>query len=541
MADTKLISMIKYADRHKERLFLTAVLFLLPLICALAACALEGKSIGDVYLPASYWNDELFYYKQVEAMVSHGVPQGFFGFNESRGMYLSFAAWSPVLLLVWTLWGKLFGWTLVSPIYCNIVCMMLGMAVFSLTARPDKRQALQIGTLFILFTPVTRHMLSGMPEAVCYSLLIMFMGTAMAYVRERRKKFLLWMFVLSGVLTLMRPYLLLFMLLPAYYWIQRNKKAGIPGSLAVLGSVFAGYCAIHYFLGAAYLTKLFDVSFLTNFFTEGFGGGIRYLTDRTAEEVKKLIYFVKEAVKHGHFAGSLYMAVGMQGIVLVWEICGQLWGRKKRKRKSGNRKEKSGIQLVLPVHMCLIMIVMMLAVLWMYKLGEGSKHMASFIVAALALIGMLKSKYGVKQWIIAVTFLYFFVIKAAAPYDYQVPYDDGVISQEVADLQTQLAESMELTEGISYDNTIIWLSYDMIGGEPVSEQWQMLYALPQGYGINLCLYDYTMENLKTLQSRYLAAIPGGKVEKKLLKRGAELMGRNSYVAVYDISNIKDKK
>jgi hypothetical protein len=71
---------------------------LLPLLCCVIHCAYQGYTIGDVYLPSSEWNDELFYFKQVEAMLSHGYPYGYFGFNESHALKLSFAAWSPVLV-----------------------------------------------------------------------------------------------------------------------------------------------------------------------------------------------------------------------------------------------------------------------------------------------------------------------------------------------------------------------------------------------------------------------------------------------------------
>ena len=53
-----------------------------PLLCCMMTCALEGRTIGEVYLPASEWNDELFYFKQVEGILYNGFPQGYFGFNE---------------------------------------------------------------------------------------------------------------------------------------------------------------------------------------------------------------------------------------------------------------------------------------------------------------------------------------------------------------------------------------------------------------------------------------------------------------------------
>lgn len=85
------------------------LLALVPWICAWVYCLLRGRGLGDIYLPASPWNDELFYYKLTENVISYGYPQGYFGFNESHGLYLSFAAWSPVLLLFWVVWGLFFG------------------------------------------------------------------------------------------------------------------------------------------------------------------------------------------------------------------------------------------------------------------------------------------------------------------------------------------------------------------------------------------------------------------------------------------------
>lgn len=87
---------------NRERRILTlkaGLMALLPLLCCVAACAAQGGRLSQVYLPASEWNDELFYYKQVEGILSHGYPQGYFGFNESHALKLSFAAWSPVLVL----------------------------------------------------------------------------------------------------------------------------------------------------------------------------------------------------------------------------------------------------------------------------------------------------------------------------------------------------------------------------------------------------------------------------------------------------------
>lgn len=160
---------------------------LLPLVCCLIRTAAEGRSIGQVYLPSSEWNDELFYFKQVEGIVNYGFPMGYFGFNESHALQLSFAAWSPVLVFPWILWGLLFGWNLLSPVICNIVLLTITMFVFVWLVKPTWKQLGILTVLFSLYSLFVRYMLSGMPEVICFSLLILFYGLAMSYLKKESR------------------------------------------------------------------------------------------------------------------------------------------------------------------------------------------------------------------------------------------------------------------------------------------------------------------------------------------------------------------
>ena len=38
------------------------VMVIIPIVSALVVCLLQGIWIGDIYLPASKWNDELYIY-----------------------------------------------------------------------------------------------------------------------------------------------------------------------------------------------------------------------------------------------------------------------------------------------------------------------------------------------------------------------------------------------------------------------------------------------------------------------------------------------
>ena len=195
--------------QRDDMLLKSLVLALLPLLCCVVYCALQGRWIGDVYLPASQWNDELFYYKQVESILSGGYPLGYFGFNESHALKLSFAAWSPVLVFPWVLWGLVFGWNLMSPILCNIFLMSLSCFLYVWLVRPSWKQMGVLGLLFCLYTNFPRYMLSGMAEVICFAMLISFYSLAIHYRRRRKGRELAVLFLVSGLMTLMRPYLVL--------------------------------------------------------------------------------------------------------------------------------------------------------------------------------------------------------------------------------------------------------------------------------------------------------------------------------------------
>ena len=150
----------KKEDR-RATLLKALLLALVPLLCCVAYCAAQGRWIWEVYLPSSQWNDELFYYKQVEGILSHGYPQGYFGFNESHALKLSFAAWSPVLVFPWVIWGLMFGWNLASPVLCNIFLLSLACFLYVWLVRPSWRQLGMVALLFGLYNNFARYMLSG--------------------------------------------------------------------------------------------------------------------------------------------------------------------------------------------------------------------------------------------------------------------------------------------------------------------------------------------------------------------------------------------
>jgi hypothetical protein len=122
-------------------------------------------------------------------------------------------------------------------------------------------------------------------------MMIVFYGLALNYLASEKTYKLVLLFVMSGLMTLMRPYLLLFVLLPALLWILKGKWKAVFGSAGIVLGILGVYAAIHYFLSAEYTEPLFYLDWLTVFFEKGILEGIRY-------DLGELYYSGKEYLGH---------------------------------------------------------------------------------------------------------------------------------------------------------------------------------------------------------------------------------------------------
>ena len=151
-------SIFDFCQKNK-RIVTTILAALIPIIACISYGILQGIWIGDFYLPASEWNDEVLYFKQIEGVINYGIPQGYFGYNESTAKELNFSAWSPITLILYVLWGRVFGWSYNAPVICNIVLIGIGLAFLVYKV---KMNYMQLGVLaggMLLCTPISRNMI----------------------------------------------------------------------------------------------------------------------------------------------------------------------------------------------------------------------------------------------------------------------------------------------------------------------------------------------------------------------------------------------
>lgn len=550
-------------DRRYVTLIKAVLLALLPVLCSAVRCAVDQRGIGDVYLPACEWNDELFYFKQVEGMIHYGYPLGYFGFNESHALKLSFAAWSPVLVFPWILWGLLFGWNLLSPIFCNLLLLTGACILFVWLAKPTWKQLGILSLLFCLYTPFSRYILSGMPEIICFSMLIVFYSLAVNYLNRERVWKLVVLFVMAGVMTLMRPYLLLFLLLPAYLWIRRARWKGALGSAAVIAVVLAAYIWTKHYLGAEYFAPLFFTDWAEAFFRQGLFGGIRFTLGKLYYMGKGFWSHLVQGLRTGLASGAYFGGYLVMLLVLAVQCIAD--GRKLRRlsriraAESGEKpaaetaqaaeekltveQQESAIvrvrsRLIIQGHLLFSFIAMLFALLLMYKLTEGSKHLLTFMAAGIFVVSLMETRYFKKAVLLGATFAYLYLYMAVDPYDYQVPFRQEELESQVSEWKDVFAEKLKIDrtgELPGYDNVMIWVFNDQHpDGSYENVAWQLLYGLPEGFGISCCMPDYVMENLEHLQSRYLATLAGGRIDGLCADAGYREIGRDEDLVVYEL-------
>jgi hypothetical protein len=512
----------KKIDRNSPWLKASAMA-LLPILCCGVFLIFSGKSLFDVNIAASEWNDELFYFKQTEGILLNGYPLGYFGFNESHALTLSYAAWSPVLLLPWLLWGFCFGWNALSPILCNLVVYVVTLFLASLLVKPSWKQIGVFAVFFASFTLNVRYVFSAMPEITCFSLLILFYALAIGYEKEEKMWKLVCMFVLAVLMTWMRPYLLLMLFLPMIYLFLRNhdKKHRIIAclvSLVILGITAVVYWAINHYLAAEYFAPLFNTDWVKSFFDQGLFGGIRFTLGTLFYKSKDFVSHMVGGMTQDRASGLFFIMYLISMALLLWQNLG---------------KEKKEHKLV-RWHLFGSFFAMLMAILLMYKLTEGSKHLLTFIAAGLFFLAMTETKYIARPIITTLCLLFLFGVKTTSEYDFAVPFTSPELDARQEYWSAQFAENMEFDTAHvpGYENTVIWTFSDEVDGEWILTDWQLLYELPAGYGISCCYQDYVLANLDTLQCRYLSVAAGGKIDELCREKGWTEVGRDSALVVY---------
>ena len=214
--------------------------------------------VTQIFLPTSSWSDEVIYSKQLAAAVRYGAPQGYFGFNESHAEVGTYAAWGPAVFFVYALPGLLLRGQN-AFLWCNLLFVAAGWTFFALAARLSwKRQAVFALALAAMNAPI-RYVFSAMQEPLHYALVLAVLGCGILARRDRNRAAWGVLCALCAVATLVRPYEAVLWLYPlALAWRDRRRAAvcvaggavSLGGTLVLMSKFYAPYFFTNVDMGA---------------------------------------------------------------------------------------------------------------------------------------------------------------------------------------------------------------------------------------------------------------------------------------------------
>ena len=305
---------------------------------------------------------------------------------------------------------------------------------------------------------------------------------------------------------------------------------GALGSALVLAVTLGIYACINHYFSAEYFAPLFFTDWFEAFFEQGFLEGLCYTLDKFQGAGEEFIAFIKQGIRVGTSTGTVFAGyVVCLCVLLVQGI--EEWAASRRL----GRKE-AGSLTAIEVHLGLSFLIMLPALFLMYKLIEGSRHLLTFMAAAIFVIPLARSKFPVKELCVGAAFAFLYIFRAVSPYDYQVPFAEEERQASMEEWQDVFSESLVVdSENIpNYENVIVWVYHDIVDGDSVHTTWQLLYALPKGFGISCCMREYVTENIGSLKSRYLIGPAGGAIEAQCEEAGYELLYSDGKTILYEI-------
>ena len=483
-------------ENSTKRNIAIMVIAVLTPILGMALYMLKYKvGVGDISIACSDWNDELWYYKMIEAMVHYGLPQGYYGYNESHAIWGNLGGWSIAMYLPFVAIGKLVGWNYMTPVVINLVLWLASFVLFAVALRPSLKQQVFVSLVWLSYSINIRYIFSATPETL---ITVCFLWVAIAFVKlYKNPKSLGWLIFADVVLvylTLMRGYYILFIVCILAILYNDSKKISLNIIIQVIVALVAavGFVLIVHFCLAEYFVPDINTEWLTHpkaFVKLNLMGFIESLQ------------YMWEAVLLKNMRGSWYI-IYLLVVPFIIRRC---------------IKNKN----IVDYSLLFSWVALIIAMWTLYTAKEGCRHLMAYCMIAVMLIAYSEVQLKASYIIIAVL-MYTTWFSKDSFFNALIPKDEKQM-EALADGYEKLSKELELSDE-PWDNTIIstriTYSNDM-------------YAIPEGFALNSCLDDYVRENWDELNSKYIAYRPEGDLNDFLAER-CEVIATFGDTVVYQI-------
>lgn len=180
-----------------------------------------------------------------------------------------------------------------------------------------------------------------------------------------------------------------------------------------------------------------------------------------------------------------------------------------------------------------VTLVVFLALMLMYRPGEASRHTIVYDLLLLAALvaeqpPLTAAAAPVLLAVLSVAGIRMTTARGDSDIStFTMPVYNAGLSQEVADLQTALTESQaRLTSDDPWDHVC---AYALGGGS----HFGMLYAVPDGMGLQFDEDTYLLDPANEIHSRYVMANTDSDVAQYLEENGWALLYEGTSAAVYE--------
>lgn len=454
------------------------ILFILWIpVLAICMCAYFGHNILDIYLPTGWCSDEISYYKQVEAIIRNGMPQGYWGYNESRAAIGTFGAWSPLCFFPYVIIGSIIGWTFITPVICNLFFMVIAHYIYFKLMKPGKAQMIWLAGLESSVLWVTRYAMSAMFEPYVLALELILIGLVKGKANYSKKDFF-WIYLDIFLLSVVRPYFLVLFFLPCILIAdKRGVRKRIVVSAGMGLSAVLLYMIGKWFLCAEYVR----------------GGGMQSIGDVIKRAIGYFEEILKLTVKGGATWGYAYALMFGTLVIGIYKI----WYNIKKKQKI---ERNAWVDIYIEI----FVFITLAAVLFLYEPYAGSRHMfqTTWLLMLAIVAECEENKPKATLLIINVVLFLGYVILGESSWLCSIPFREEAGNQIVVgeELKQIFGEEAEDTR---WQNTVI---------VNVSEvDYNYVYYLPSYLGIQISWNEWLEKELSDAKSHYLITSVSGEV------------------------------
>lgn len=458
--------------------------------------------VTQIFLPTSSWSDEVIYSKQLAAAVRYGAPQGYFGFNESHAEVGTYAAWGPAVFFVYALPGLLLRGQN-AFLWCNLLFVAAGWTFFALAARLSwKRQAVFALALAAMNAPI-RYVFSAMQEPLHYALVLAVLGcgilaggTGTAPPGAYSAPCAPWRLLCAP----MRP------CSGSTRWRWPGATVAAPLFALRAGAVSLG--------GTLVLMSKFYAPY---FFTNVDMGALQeaahgHLLEAAKDMARKLIgamqtVFAAMASDFANRTGGYYLL--LFALLAVVIVCLAVDARR------GRPIFWKGCAAVTAV-------IVFLALMLMYRPGEGSRHTLVLDVLLLASLLVEDARPAGGTALAAAALALLGVVNLAD--GYTMPHYSAEWDAEVQQVETVLTHYRADSDA-PWDNTVAYAF-----GDPV--HCGLLYGVPDGMGIQFDEAAYLTDPNHEIYSRYVMTAADTPTAARLDAEGWQVIYQSEKCMIY---------